>query len=96
MDKLGRGPRLRRRAAGASSICVLGAARVRPVVRGRYDPGGRNRGAEVACICRLVKEQRQTVAFLLSEAQTQASAARSEPFALARDLRSLATVDAWF
>ena len=50
----------------------------------------------MACICRLVKEQRQTVAFLLSEAQTQASAARPEPFALARDLRSLATVDAWF
>ena len=50
----------------------------------------------MACICRLVKEQRQTVAFLLSEAQTQASAARPEPFASARDLRSLATVDAWF
>ena len=58
VDKLGRGPRLRRRATGASSICVLGAARVRPVVRVRYDPGGRNRGAEVACICRLVKAQR--------------------------------------
>ena len=54
MEKLKWGPQLRRRAAVASSICVLGAARVRPVVRGRYDPGGQYRGAEVACICRLV------------------------------------------